>query len=853
MQLGDGAGGVVFACSWSFMSCALKQLRIPSTGGAATDALVAALRREAALQRSLAHTHVVAVQGLAVSAPAPGQSPKYGLLMARMGRDLQGVLLAASGLSMGSGGAAAVAAALPLAWRLHALHQVTAGLAHLHARRVAHGDVKPGNVLLSRGPGGSPLALCDFGFSRVSAGAAGGGAISMLSEAASVGRGTVRWMAPELLAPPRPGGKAAAPGLLTDVHAWAVLAWQLLCAQPQPYPELLNDAQVMAAVASGVRPDLAVLPAAVPEALKALLAVAWAPSRSDRPVCGGSLLEALRAAAPDPGPSTAPLLDESASSSGCSSGGGGGSGSGAPALLPWRPPPAGGPPPPMCPLCGCDTTPSLSLRCTAPSAHSQFPKPHAVCMRCALNVVRSELTPVAKCVRCPLCVGDGVLGVPLSEAALLEMAAWSRVPGRPDAMGALRPLSDDELVRARAIFSAAAAAIAAAAALPPPEHLFKRCPGCGQGVQKPRGHHCHHISPGTGCAGCGTHFCYACLRAYKPGESTLSCPNGCNLWCDEACDCPDCLECTPGHPCNECSNNTRCWSCHPECRPAGRPPAGGRGGGGGTGSSSGGGGSSSGGGGGGARATRPPLPQQQQPALPQHQPAPPQLQAWDCAFCTAQNGDDSLQDCMVCGSPRANGAPRPLPVSNTRQSPALQQQQLPARAPTPPPAPPLAPPGLQPHPVSAAPGLHFGYFRIQMRTHCSLPASGSDTGPLCGHFERGETRVCIPHPHWSCCGEENQNARACKHRGEWRDVRTQQRYPAPSRPGGASPPPIAMTHYCAKDADSSGGGPLCGHFFASPDHLIKVSHWSCCGALQRETGCLNWAAFAIARNANATR
>ncbi|XP_038215996.1 serine/threonine-protein kinase 17A [Zerene cesonia] len=45
-----------------------------------------------------------------------------------------------------------------------ALRHVLEGLAHLHARRVAHLDLKPQNLLLSAG--GEELVICDFGISR---------------------------------------------------------------------------------------------------------------------------------------------------------------------------------------------------------------------------------------------------------------------------------------------------------------------------------------------------------------------------------------------------------------------------------------------------------------------------------------------------------------------------------------------------------------------------------------------------------------------------------------------------------------------------------------------------------------
>jgi serine/threonine protein kinase len=87
--------------------------------------------------------------------------------------------------------------------------------------------------------------LTDFGFSRVSAAGSGGG--SVMDGGALAGRGTVRWMAPELLRAPAPDAPPARPSFRTDVYAWAVLAWQLLALAPAPYPGLTEQQAMSAA------------------------------------------------------------------------------------------------------------------------------------------------------------------------------------------------------------------------------------------------------------------------------------------------------------------------------------------------------------------------------------------------------------------------------------------------------------------------------------------------------------------------------------------------------------------------------------------------------------------------------
>ena len=148
LVLGQGSFGTVLAATYSHMRVALKQL---PPGRRLPPAAVAELEREAALQARLSHDHVVRVYGFAVSTADPAR-PKYGLVMARLHEQLQAVLERA---------AAGDGPPPPLAWRLSAVHQVAVGLAHLHARRVVHADVKPANVMLTPPETGSLLQLTD--------------------------------------------------------------------------------------------------------------------------------------------------------------------------------------------------------------------------------------------------------------------------------------------------------------------------------------------------------------------------------------------------------------------------------------------------------------------------------------------------------------------------------------------------------------------------------------------------------------------------------------------------------------------------------------------------------------------
>jgi len=571
IELGRGSFGTVFSAVFRHQRVAVKQF---GTGAPLSAAALAAVQREAELQSRLAHDNVVRVYGLAVE-NRPGVRPKYALVLAVLHESLSSLLT-----RVASGDCGPPSEALSLDWRLNALHDLASGLAHLHVHRITHGDMKPQNIMLTSPRTGCVLQITDFGLAREggttlgSAAAAGG-----RTATGAGGVGTVGYMAPELTAAPVPGAPPPRPGYRTDVFAWTVAAWQLLAASPSPYPGF-NDMQVASTVAGGGRPDLAALPGGLPASIPALLASGWAAAPRDRPRSGCELLEALREAAPpaEMPPPLPPALAPGGGAAAAAAADGAAAVVGlgrAPEITEWRP----GPVLAECSVCGRENLAGVGLGCAAG---------HELCMGCALRVIRDELTQEATMVRCPFCPRTPGAEVPMSEAAVLEVAAWSRrvdLRGAAEATGALRPLGPGELVRFYRLESDrreradAAARRAAEAAAPLPEGLFKRCPGrrpdgspCGEGIQHARGHACHHIKPGTGCPTCRTHFCYACLGPYP-------CRNGCRMFCTPnaheptaaACDCSDCVDCAPGRPCSECDNDGRCFVCQPELRPSTLP------------------------------------------------------------------------------------------------------------------------------------------------------------------------------------------------------------------------------------------------------------------------------------------
>ncbi|MGA2601562.1 MAG: protein kinase [Bryobacteraceae bacterium] len=104
---------------------------------------------------------------------------------------------------------------LPKEERTAVANQLCAGLAEAHRRHVIHGDLKPSNILLQRGPDGIRAVITDFGLAR--AWMAQGPAV-MSGEPA----GTLDYMAPELL-------KNGRPSAASDVYALGVILHELAC------------------------------------------------------------------------------------------------------------------------------------------------------------------------------------------------------------------------------------------------------------------------------------------------------------------------------------------------------------------------------------------------------------------------------------------------------------------------------------------------------------------------------------------------------------------------------------------------------------------------------------------------
>ncbi|KAJ8080061.1 mitogen-activated protein kinase kinase kinase [Marasmius tenuissimus] len=120
-------------------------------------------------------------------------------------------------------------------------------------KKIVHADLKGVNVLIT--PSGR-ACICDFGLARIADSQLVG-----LSSSISRAAGTLRWMAPELLAENVIATKES------DIYAFACVCYEILTSLP-PFHKCKNDGAVIIQVSLGKRPSR-------PETLPKLLDVVW--------------------------------------------------------------------------------------------------------------------------------------------------------------------------------------------------------------------------------------------------------------------------------------------------------------------------------------------------------------------------------------------------------------------------------------------------------------------------------------------------------------------------------------------------------------------------------------------------
>jgi Mg-chelatase subunit ChlD/predicted Ser/Thr protein kinase len=154
--------------------------------------------------------------------------------------------------------------------RLRIAAETATGIAYLHLSDVSivHGDMKAGNVLLTKD---LSVRICDFGMSE-----AKNRSKTMTVEASSSGTEgialTVAWSAPELF-------KDRPKSFATDMYALGLTLWEIY-ERRVPFGNM-PEAAVVNQVLSGIRPEMA--STEMPDEIRKLIQLCWSEEPRERP------------------------------------------------------------------------------------------------------------------------------------------------------------------------------------------------------------------------------------------------------------------------------------------------------------------------------------------------------------------------------------------------------------------------------------------------------------------------------------------------------------------------------------------------------------------------------------------
>ncbi|KAJ7702101.1 kinase-like domain-containing protein [Mycena metata] len=153
------------------------------------------------------------------------------------------------------------------------LFETAQGLAYLHSQNIVHGDLRGGNVLIDDR---EHAQIADFGLATVTDATRGATSTTQ--------RGSLRWMAPELLDHELQFKRTKA----SDVYAFACLCIEIYTGE-QPFPSIQPDVAVIFQVRGQKRPlrpsgsGLLGGARAISDGLWAIIEACWAHKPSDRP------------------------------------------------------------------------------------------------------------------------------------------------------------------------------------------------------------------------------------------------------------------------------------------------------------------------------------------------------------------------------------------------------------------------------------------------------------------------------------------------------------------------------------------------------------------------------------------
>nr|GMD80104.1 serine/threonine-protein kinase STE20-like isoform X1 [Ipomoea batatas] len=224
-ELGSGTYGTVYHGKWKGSDVAIKRLK-PScfTEGTVEDRLVADFWKEAHILGRLHHPNIVALYGVVTDGPTNNLATVTEYMV---NGSLKQVLRKRD-------------RTIDCRKRLIIAMDAAFGMEYLHQKNVVHFDLKSHNFLVNmRDPQRPVCKIGDLGLSKVKRRTLVSGGV----------RGTIPWMAPELL-----NGESMVSEKL-DVYSFGIVMWELLTGE-EPYSNMRAEEIICGIIKGSLRPEI---------------------------------------------------------------------------------------------------------------------------------------------------------------------------------------------------------------------------------------------------------------------------------------------------------------------------------------------------------------------------------------------------------------------------------------------------------------------------------------------------------------------------------------------------------------------------------------------------------------------
>ncbi|KAL7239774.1 hypothetical protein ACSBR2_005616 [Camellia fascicularis] len=250
-ELGSGTYGTVFYGKWKGCDVAIKKLK-PScfTDGAPEhDRLVADYWKEAHILGQLHHPHIVAFYGVVMDGPVTNLATVTEYMV---NGSLKQVLQRKD-------------RTIDRRKRLIIAMDAAFGMEYLHEKNIVHFDLKSHNFLVNmRDPQRPVCKIGDLGLSKIKQRTLVSGGI----------RGTIPWMAPELL-----NSKKNMVTEKVDVYSFGIVMWELLTGE-EPYRNMRSEEIIAGIIKGNLHPEI---PSWCDPAWRSLMERCWSSDPDSRP------------------------------------------------------------------------------------------------------------------------------------------------------------------------------------------------------------------------------------------------------------------------------------------------------------------------------------------------------------------------------------------------------------------------------------------------------------------------------------------------------------------------------------------------------------------------------------------